>query len=303
MKLSVIVVIVDGNGQLDRCLAALAAQEPPGVGLDVLVPWDPTLGAMGPFAARHPAFRFLQMEPVPTHAPVDSHAGQHELFDARRTVGLLAATGDLVAMLEDRSVPEPGWARAAVRLHAEHRNEVIGGAMASGRDSVLSLADFLCDFYRFQPPFAGGVREYVSYVNICYKRAALDRTRSLWQDGYYDLTVHRALQDQGEELWLAPDLLVRQMRGDGARLAALIGERFAWGRRFAARRLRHVGGGGRLRLALQAPLVPVLLWLRAMRAQPTLKAMAKAVVATPAMLLIFGAWGCGELVGYLTGRG
>jgi len=232
--------------------------------------------------------------------PPASHTGLHEIYDARRTAGLLAATGDLVALLEDRSVPEPGWAQTAVRLHAEHGHEVIGGAMASGRDSVVSFADYLCDFYRFQPPFTAGVREYVSYVNICYKRAALERTRPLWQGGYYDLTVHRTLRQAGGELWLAPELLVRQMRGDGARLGTLLGERFAWGRRFAVRRATTTGPLGRLRHALQSPLVPLVLYLRAARAQRG-KSFGDLVKATPAMLLIFGAWGLGELVGSLIG--
>jgi len=300
VKLSVIVVIVDGGAQLDRCLTALAGQQHPPE-LEVIVPWDASLTGMASFASRHPDFRFPALGPVATQAPPDSHAGRHELYDARRTAGLLAATGDLVGMLEDRSVPEHDWARTAVRRHAELRHEVIGGAMASGRDSIVSLADFLCDFYRFQPPFTGGVRDYVSYVNICYKRAALERTRALWQDGYYDLTVHWALQQAGGQLWLAPDLLVRQMRSDGAGLGAMIGERYAWGRRFAVRRARDAGVGARLRFALQSPLVPLVLYLRAARQQKGPGSLRRLLKATPAMLLIFGAWGLGELVGSLLG--
>ena len=295
-----IVGIVDGGAQLERCLAALATQiqAPP---LEVIIPWDDTVTGMQAFAVRYPDFRFLAMGQVPTLAPPTSHAGLHELYDKRRAAGLLAATGELVGILEDRSVPEHDWARTAVRLHAERANGVIGGAIASGRDTLLGIADYLCDFYRYQPPLPAGPREFVSNVNICYKRAVLERTRDLWKDAYYDLTVHWALQREGEVLWLAPELLVKQMRGDGTRLGALLSERLAWGRRFAVRRARETGAMGRLQYALQAPLVPLVLWSRVARAQ-TGKPLAPFVAATPAMLLIFGAWGIGELMGYVTGR-
>lgn len=299
MKLSVIVGIVDGGAQLERCLAALAAQllAPE---LEVIVPWDDTVPGMGAFAVRYPAFTFPAMGHVDTGYPASSHAGLHELYDKRRARGLRDATGELVAILEDRSVPEHDWARAAVQAHAAHANAVIGGAIASGRETLLGLADYLCDFYRYQPPLPAGPRDYVSNVNICYKRAALERTRSLWMDAYYDLTVHWALQRDGEVLWLAPDMLVRQMRGDGERLGTLLSERMAWGRRFAVRRASETSGVGRLRFALQSPLVPFLLWSRAARGYTGGKDTL--LKATPAMLLIFAAWGLGEFIGYVTGK-
>jgi hypothetical protein len=301
MRLSVIVVIVDGGRQLDRCLAALARQSTT-VDLEVIVPWDDTITGIDDFVRRYPGFEFPPIGSVrTTHAPA-SHAGLHELYDHRRTFALHAATGELVAMIEDRSVPEPQWAQAAVRAHAERPNLVIGGALASGRTTLIGHADYLCDFYRYQPPLEAGPREYVSYVNICYKRDALERTKHLWREMYYDLGVHQALREQGEELWLEPDFLARQERGDGTRLATLLAERFAWGRRFAAHRLELAGGRGRLRFAVQSILVPGVLWARVMRSQPRNSAMLRAVAATPAVILIFGAWALGELTGSVSGQ-
>jgi hypothetical protein len=299
VQLSVIVGIVDGGAQLERCLAALAAQVM-APEMEVIVPWDDSVEGMQAFAVRYPSFTFPAMGRVDTLYPPTSHAGLHELYDKRRAVGLHAATGDLVAILEDRSVPEMEWARAAVKAHAERPNGVIGGAIASGRRTVLGFADYLCDFYRYQPPLDAGPREYVSNVNICYKRSALERTKSLWAEAYYDLTVHWALQRDGEVLWLDPRMLVKQMRGDGERLGTLLSERLAWGRRFAVRRSSEVSGVGRLRYALQSPLVPLVLYSRVARGYHgrTLDLL----MATPAMLVIFAAWGLGEFVGYATGR-
>ena len=301
MRLSIIIGIVDGGAQLERCLVALASQRDPPA-LEVIVPWDDTLTGMDAFETRYPSVRFAAMGHVPTSVPATHPAGLHELYDRRRAAGLHLATGDLVAMLEDRSVPDPDWARSAVRVHVERPNLVIGGTMADGRTSLVGHADYLCDFYRYQPPQPAGPREYVSNVNICYKREALDRTRALWTDAYYDLSVHWALQREGEQLWLAPELRVSQQRGDGTRLSEVLNERLAWGRRFAARRASETTHAGRLRFALQAPLVPLVLWARAARAQRGPGALVRLAAATPAMLLIFTAWGVGELLGSLTGR-
>jgi hypothetical protein len=67
------------------------------------------------------------------------------------------------------------------------------------------------------------------------------------------------------------------------------------------RRAREAPAAGRLRLALGTPLVPLVLWARVARERGAIS-LAAFVAATPAVLLIYGAWGLGELVGYLTGR-
>lgn len=296
VQLSIIVCIVDGGDQLGRCLAALARQQD-APALDVIVPWDDHVTGIDAFVRAYPQFSFPAIGAVQTVHDPRSHAGLHELYDRRRTVGLHAATGDLIGLLEDRSVPDPDWAAQAVALHAAHRNGVIGGALADGRHTLVGHADYLCDFYRYQPPFVSGERDFVSYVNICYKREALERTRSVWSGTYYDLEVHNALTSTGERLWLASELQVQQQRGDGESLAVLIGERFAWGRRFARHRTVANKGAGRWRFAAQSPLVPIVLWLRVMRRQQGGAALMRAIAATPAMLLIFGAWGFGELLG------
>lgn len=296
MRLSVVVGVVDGGAQLERCLAALRAQRgaPP---LEIIVPWDDTVGGMEALAARYPSVAFPAIGRIATLEPPDHPAALHERYDRRKAAGLRLATGDLVALLEDRSVPAPGWAAAAVRAHAERPNVVIGGVLEDGRGSLVSRADYLCDFYRYQPPQAAGPRAYVSSANLCYKRAALERTRDLWQESYYDLSVHWALQREGEALWLEPAMAVRQERGDGAGLGAIARERLAWGRRFAGRRAREAGGGARLRFLLQAPLVPVVLYARALLAQRGGRVVLRCLAAGPAMLAIFGAWGLGELLG------
>ena len=135
--LSVIVTVVDGGETLARCLAALASQQG-GPALEVIVPYDDSVPGLEALTARFPAFRFLSMGTLETQRPKFGPAGQHELFDRRRSAGLTVATGELVAIVEDRGVPRPDWALKLAELHQRMPHAVIGGGVENGRDRVLN---------------------------------------------------------------------------------------------------------------------------------------------------------------------
>ncbi len=298
---SVLLTVVDGGAALERCLEGLRAQQdaPP---LEILVPYDDTQAAIAQLAPRYPEARFLPLGRVATARDAASAEGQHELFDRRRAAGLAAATGELVAILEDRGVPRPDWARRMATLHAELPHAAIGGAIEHGRTASLNWAVYFCDFGRYQLPFAAGPRPYVSDVNICYKRRALEQTRTLWAERYHETTVHWALLRAGEVLYLSPEVAVDQHR-DGLGLGALLGERLGWGRLFAYTRARETGLGKRLVLAALAPVLPFVLFARLFRDRLAKGRNVGAFLrASPAILLLLGSWSAGECLGYLTGR-
>lgn len=301
MRLSVVVTVVDAGETLGRCLASLAAQvDPPS--LEVIVPWDDSVPGIPELAARFPGFHFLGMGHVPTARPAHGPAGQHELFDRRRAAGLKIATGEIVAIVEDRGVPTRGWARTMIALHERLPYAAIGGAIENGCDALLAWAVYFCDFNRYQRPFTAGPRPYVSDVNIGYKRRALDQTADLWRERYHETTVHWALQRGGETLYLTPDVVVEQHR-DGLRLGALLSERFAWGRLFAYTRAREVGWPARAGLAILAPLLPALLLVRHGRLQAQKRVqLGRFVRAAPVVLVLLAAWSFGEAVGYATAK-
>jgi hypothetical protein len=300
MLLSVVVTIVDAGDALMRCLDALTAQRgaPP---LEVLVPYDDSVPGMRAFVDRFPAFQFLDLGALQTAELPSDPAGQHELFDRRRAAGLSRARGDLVAILEDRGVPRPNWAAEATRLHAERPGLVIGGAIENGCDRLLNWAVYFCDFGRYQRPFQAGPRQYVSDVNVVYKRAALDLTRALWQTRYHEPVVHDALQRAGEALMLSPDFVVDQFR-DHLRLSSVLRERIAWGRLFASLRVREERLRTRLGFMAISPLLPVLLFVRLARMQLDKRvSLSRFVSAAPVVALLLVGWCAGEFLGYLTG--
>jgi hypothetical protein len=301
MRLSVVVVVVDGPGALERCLTALATQQA-SPDLEVIVPWDSSVPDVGALAPRFPGVAFLALGTLPTARPIDTAAGQHELFDRRRTAGLAHATAEIVALLQDTGVPRATWARRMVDAHARLPYAVIGGAVESGVSAALSWAVFVCDFNRYQGPFEAGPRAYVSDVNIAYKRRALVATVDVWRERYHETTVHWALQRMGETLYLTPECAVDQFR-TGLTLGGLLRERFEWGRLFAYTRARELSLSNRAMLAALAPLLPAALILRHARLQLTnRRTLGRFVLVSPIVLLLVSVWCLGETVGYLTGK-
>ncbi len=299
MKLSVVVTIVDGGDALDRCLSALSNQiEPPE--LEIIVPYDDTVTHLP--SDRFPRAAFVEMGHVPTESDPRSAAGQHELFDRRRARGLATASGDIVAIVEDRGVPTLEWARTVVRLHRELPHSVIGGAVENGVDRLRNWAVYFCDFGRYQPPFPPGPADWVTDVNVSYKRRALEETAELWKERYHETTVHWALQESGETLFLTPELVVEQVRGKD-HLTDLLGERLHWGRLFAYTRVRASSPLRRLVLLGASPLIPTVMFLRQARLQVKKRRhLGRFVAASPGVAALLAFWGAGEAIGYLTGR-
>jgi hypothetical protein len=301
MLLSVVVTVVDGGETLVRCLSALARQEGAPT-LEVIVPYDDSVSGMAPIVARFPTFTFVALGTIDTARAKVGPAGQHELFDRRRSAGLGRARGEVVAIVEDRGVPRLDWARKLVEAHEKMPHAVIGGGVENGRNRALNWAVYFCDFGRYQLPFESGPREYVTDVNIGYKRRAIDVTRPLWKERYHETTVHWALIRAGETLYLSPDFAVDQMR-DNLSLGRLVSERVGWGRLFAYTRAREISFGKRLLLAGMAPVLPFLLFYRLARHQMVKKrTVGKFVAASPAVMLLLATWSLGEMIGYLTGK-
>jgi hypothetical protein len=295
----VVVTLVDGGDQLRHCLTALAKQAgaPP---LEVLIPYDDSVGDLAALRNEFSGFQFIALGPVATERRSASAAGQHELFDRRRAAALAVATGEIVAMLEDRGVPRPEWAATLCELHRRHPHEVIGGAVDWAGQGVLSWAVYACDFGRYASVHPEGSREFLTDCNLSYKRRALDATRSLWRERYHETQVHDQLRRDGVVLWFSPDAVVEEARA-GLRLAPLLTERIAWGRLYGAIRLTGAPTGRRWLQAMTAAVLPLLLYWRIVRRHAG-RTPGRLVMATPALLLLLAAWTLGECAGYLTGE-
>ena len=300
MRLSVVVTIVEGSGALERSLAALASQEDPPE-FEVVVPFDASV-ELGDLPRRYGSARFIDMGLVTPSKPVQTPAGAHELFDRRRARGLAEARGELVGILEDRGVPRPDWCGAADRVHRRHPDAVIGGAVENAVDTTLNRALWIADFSRYLLPLAEGPANWVTDVNVCYKRDALDEIRDVWRERYHETTVHWELLRRGHRLRLDPSMVVDQHRTPGA-LATLLRERWHWGRLFAYTRAMECAAPRRALLTAAAPVLPPVLFARHLanwvrRRRP----LGPFISSAPALLVLLAAWSLGEAMGYATRR-
>jgi hypothetical protein len=298
--MSVVVTVVDGGAVLRHMLDALDRQvDAPA--LQIIVPYDDSFPEVGDLAPDYPGVEFCSLGTVTPSRPIRSAGGQHELFDRRRAAGLRRATGGLVAILEDRAPPRPGWCAAMLRLHRELPHAVIGGAIECASPDLLNWAFYACDFSRYGLPFEGGPRTWVSDVNVCYKRAALEATRDLWRERFHEPEVHWRLLERGQTLYLSPAAVV-DYRTPYASLAALLPERFQWGRLFGCIRARQLSTLARCKFVAAGPILPLVLFWRHAQVQLRRGEGGRFLRAAPLMLPLLAAWTAGEVCGYLTGH-
>jgi hypothetical protein len=300
LDISVVIRTVGGGPFVERTLRALLPQVD--AGCEVLVPYDATLREeMFSVKQALPMFHYLDMGDVVTLAQPGSGAADHELYDRRTSAGFCRARGQIIVSLEDYGVPADDWI-AQIRQAHQLPHGVIGGCVEQASKRRLNWAVYYLDFGRFQLPLSEGPVEYLSDVNVSYKREALQPVRQLWEDRYNEARVHWELQRRGTVLWQRPQIVVRQDRGALTWTRAL-NERYSWGRLFGAVRAQHHGWPFRLVYAALTPLIPLVLVSRMARKRLVDGRHVGRFIATlPALIVLTVIWCGGEWVGYVTGR-
>lgn len=296
--LTVIVTIIDGGPVLRNFLKAIFSQEG-GPQLEVIVPFDSSIEGERELQNEFPEANFLALGHIDTERLKTTAAGQHELYDRRRAAGLAEASGELIAILEDRGLPSPNWAQTVADLHRKSSCKVIGGAIECGPSNLLNWAFYVCDFGRYGLPFQTGPATWVSDINVTYKREAIEATRDLWTGRFSEPIVHWALLDQGETLILSSELIVEHSRPKTS-LLHLLPERFHWGRLFGQIRAKNISLLRRVILTFLGPIIPVVLLFRHGRTQARKGQFWRYLRAVPYVAILSIAWTVGEVWGYVT---
>jgi len=263
LELSVVIVTLGGQGDLERCLEALRRQGP--IELEIIVPKS---GAPPP---------------------------------ALRAAGIREASAPIVALTEDHCIPSPDWAASILRAHAAPSAAAGGSVEKTTPDTALNWAVYLADYLRYAAPLPEGPAAHLTDCNVSYKRAALDRVAACWRDGFHENVVHDALRAAGETLWLAPSIVVAQRRS--FRPGAVLRDRLAYGRLFAATRAQRASLAARVVLLASTTLLPALLVARvAVQVIRKRRHAGQFLRSLPWLAVISTAWAVGEFLGYLTAR-
>jgi hypothetical protein len=300
LRLTVLITIVSGREAMRRCLSVLVPQIDFS-DAEIIVPFDKWSVEIGTLAKDFPQVRFHFIEDLGLADSDNISAHQHRLYDRRRAVGLRVSRGRIVAMTEDHAIPAEDWCRQILKAHGQHY-QVIGGAIENAIDRPLNWAWYYCDFGRYGRPLKSGEVEYISDINVSYKRDALESVRDIWHEAYHETTVHWALRERGTKLFLDEKMVVFQNRPPLS-LPKILRERFDWGRIFAETRANKMSIWKRFFYTAGATFLPLLLVLRVVknmrRQRRTLRQILK---VSPLAFFLLWSWSLGESIGCLTGE-
>ncbi len=298
--LSIIVAICDGHDALRACLTALRGQTG-GHALQVIVPYDQISQEAGAMAADFPEFEFHDLGIIADGIDPKDALELHRFWDIRRSEGIGFARAPLIAMCEDRGPPKSDWAHEMITLHGELDAVAVGGCADNGYDNPWNWAIHFCDFGRYMAPRPTGETDFISATNVCYRADALKSYGHLYENGFYEPSLHAALQGSGGKMYLSdrPRTVECRPRIPTKTLAA---EWFQWGRKYARINAGEVSTGHRIFRGLVTPLLPFVLFFRHLGVQREKKEhLADFWRAAPLVFMISAMWAMGELVGYVQG--
>jgi hypothetical protein len=284
-SISVVVASWSGETLASACLASLAPQC---ADAEVIVATNAPAGSTERLRALHPTMCFLQAEPDAT------------VFELR-SMGAAAATGALVALIEDHATVAPTWVSSLIAAHRSGA-QVLGGPVANGlTERAVDWALYFSEYGYHIPPVPEGPVGALSGVNIAYDRTALEACREVWSHTLQENEVNDALARMGKRPHMVPDAWVRTHLPMTLKQAA--GHLFEGGRHFARYRASRSTGPKRLVWLAISPAVPLVLFGRiatqaASRSPAHLRYLA---LASFHLAIVLGSWGVGEALGYTEG--
>jgi glycosyltransferase involved in cell wall biosynthesis len=278
-EVSVLIACVNGMPVIEECLACLQP------GLEVIVV-DFT---RAPIREKFPWVRFVDV-PVGTSIP------------RMRTIGLEQSHGDIVVVIEDHCLAEPGWAGRIVAAHAAHPECVaIGGAVENGScERLTDWAVFFCEYSRFMPPLREGPGPDITGNNVSYKRAAFAGIpEDVLAGGFWESTLHPRLLEGGARFYCDPSIVVRHKKEFG--FAYFVSQRYHYSRYYAGRLAEPWGVLRRIARGAASLALPAVLLARI---ASNVKSHRKELLLSLPLLAVFtGVWAFGEVVGCLFGPG
>jgi hypothetical protein len=290
--LSVVVVALIGRDALSDCLDRLPLDE-----IECIVVFIKGMRSSSRWERRYPSVVFVEApdEPVPR----------------RRQRAVMAAKGDVVALLEDTSWPDEGWCTAVRGAFTDPETVAVGGPVKiaptlESRCQALGWSEygaFAPTQVAQQISKGAGQGEPIRTGRVPGNNMAFRRCEllELSRDGLIEGFVCARLLAQGRQILYVPQMLVTLSACDQRNVSLVT--RLHHGRIYAASRLRGMGLSAKILHLAKTTLLPIVLTSRAMSA---MKAASSSSVSFPVLIwvsLMASAWALGEAVGSMTGAG
>ncbi len=231
---AVAIVCICGAEHLERCLAALMAQQgvPP---FQMVVACDPLIPGIDAVAQRHPEARIF------------SNADEHTPLELT-SAALRACDAGVMPLTEGHCVPRSDWVRRMLAARAPGRAVAGGRVEIRGDASTVNWAVYFVDLFRHAAPVTEGPSPNLTVCNVAYDREKLDAVRDLWRVRFEEPAVHGALRERSGTLWLVPESEVAMRRSVSLRAARYEG--YAFGR---SRNLNESSRSYQAAIALDRP--------------------------------------------------
>ncbi|MCS6953511.1 MAG: glycosyltransferase family 2 protein [Bryobacterales bacterium] len=230
------------------------------------------------------------------------HPGPATVPQLRR-LGVMAAQGELVGIIEEHCVAEPGWIVEAQATHSSGHYGAVGGpVLDNGYKRRRDWVVYFCEYSGFLPPFPD--REYAELngANIAYRRRVLLEHADLLEKGFWEAALHPVLLAKGIRFRAAPRMRVRHC--GPFPFGYYLRQRYLFSRAFAGARRELLAPQSRLAYLVAAPAVPLLLLLRmARRVGHDARLKREFVRTLPWIAVALTVYAAGEWVGYAAGPG
>lgn len=220
-----------------------------------------------------------------------------------RAAGIRRTSAPVIALVEDHSYPDPGWAEALIKAHQQSW-AAVGPAMCNANpESMTSWANLIIEYAPWLGPTEARIVDHLPGHNSTYKRLhLLDYGSELEAMLGAESILHWNLRAKGYQLYLEPAAKTFHVNFSSA--VSSIALRFYAGRLFASTRSRHWPLLRRLFYFTGSPLIPLIRLLRILR---ELRRPGRPQKLLPPILpsLVIGLVldGIGEMVGYAFGMG
>jgi glycosyl transferase family 2 len=288
---SVSVVIASGAGGefLFRCVASLAASAPR-AGAEIIV-----VDRTGPATRERLARDFPQVRVMA--APTDHRATVPEM----RRIGLDAAGGEILAILEEHCTAPDGWLDT-IRRELRPDDAAIGGPILDHQfDRLRDWVVYFSEYHNFMPPWHDGDRFLLNGANIAYARDKLLRYRHELDNGYWEVVLHPQLARDGR--FRAVNAMGVYHTGPFD-YGYYLRQRYLLSRVWGGTNRARVSSATRLAHLVAGPVFPLFLFARVTRrVLDNPRVLVKYARALPLLFPAWVAYSWGEWLGYLRGPG
>lgn len=286
---SVVIASVNGGNSIECCLQALHSGSR-GIPFEVVVVdcCDAvTRATIRRFPSR--SVRLVEVEGRPS-------------IPRLRAIGMAAAHGKMIAILEDHCNVGPDWF-AAVERAWQAGHGAVGGVIENGAtERLIDWAIFFCEYARFMPPVQGGKSTEITGNNSLYRRELLEHLETTLDEDVWEFFLHRRLQEMGVDFWIDPHLIVTHEKVFG--FFSFVAQRYHYSRSFAGMRLEDASKTHRLAYACATPLLfPLLFWRITRTVWRKGRFRSTLLRSVPLILTFLVPWVWGEAVGALFGPG